>query len=221
MKQFFTKRKFLLYNILFLSACVAPDPTRELSPEDKDVYITNRDQSVSFADYQTYAIVDSVMLVSRSEGDSVKSTFGDEIISDINLEMQKYGFVLVGKSQTPDVGVNVSVLNFFEKAPDTYYEYANANSGFLRYPAPGYWGHLDYQYLFPTNFGYEEIEAGSIAIEMVDLKNAGAGGSQKFNVIWSTLISGNIVDSTHTNPTRLASAIANSFNQSPYLKEGK
>jgi hypothetical protein len=219
MKKLFTWNTSHLFFILFLSACVAPD-TSKLSPEEKDLYVTNRDMSVSFANYHTYAIVDSVSIISRSKNDSLKSKYNTQILSDVNLQMQKDGFVLVGKSQNPDVGLNVSVLKFSDKTPASYFDFTNSSSGYLRYPAPISWGY-DYEYLFPSNFQYDQIDNGSIAIEMIDLKNASANTQHKLNVIWSALISGTVSDTTLTNPGRVESAIENSFNQSPYLKEGK
>src|SRR4051812_30997643 len=86
---------------LLFSRCVAPDPVVDLSPQNKDVYITNRDKSVSFANYTTYAIVDSVVSVSQNANDTLKSKsqFSDLILNEINLQLQiNMRFIKVNRS---------------------------------------------------------------------------------------------------------------------------
>jgi hypothetical protein len=206
-----------------ISGCIAPDPTIDLSPQDKDLYITNRDLSVNFANYKTYAIVDSVIVITKNPNDTMKnkSTYSNEIISDVNFEMQNDGFVKVGKSQNPDVGINVEVLKFSEKVPVSYFGYSIPGLGYYGYPSPAFWGYPGYVYGFPSYYQYYQIDVGSIAIEMIDLKNVTSNSENKLHVVWSALIAGSITDSTSVNNQRIKDAIKGSFDQSTYLREGK
>jgi hypothetical protein len=218
--------KLIHYLVLLtlLSACVSPDPASQLSPEDQDLYITNRDVSVNFANYRTYAIVDTVKVITKNTSDTLghKSNFSAQIISTINFQMLKDGFVQVSRSQNPDVGLNVNVLKFSEQVPSNYFAYANPGNGYYGYPNTNFWGYPSYQYGIPTYYGYFQISIGSVSIEMIDLKNAKANpANTKLNVIWTALIAGSIADTTMVNTTRIKNGINASFNQSPYLKDGK
>jgi hypothetical protein len=223
-RLWYTCRQTQFCLLLTLAACVAPDPVVDLSVEDKDLYITNRDVSVNFANYKTYAIVDSVVTINKNSSDTIghKSSFSTQILNDVNFELQKDGFVQVGKTQNPDVGVNVSVLRFTEEVPAGYFTYTQQGTGYSGYQSTAFWGYPGYTYGIPNYFGYYRVDVGSISIEMIDLKSAAANpGNNTLNVIWSALIAGSVTDSTLISNSRIGSAIAASFNQSPYLHEGK
>jgi hypothetical protein len=209
---------------LFFTACVAPDPVVDLSPQNKDVYITNRDKSVNFANYTTYAIVDSVVAVSQNPSDTLKnkSQFSNLILSEINFQLQNIGFIKVNRSQNPDVGINAAVLKFSQTIPTAYFSYAIPGSGFYGYPSTSFWGYPAYVYGYPSYYAYYQVDIGSVDIQMIDLKNAAASsGTQKLNVIWSALIAGTLSDSTGAANNRIQEGIRGAFNQSPYLKDGK
>jgi len=217
--------RFIVYFLLVISvtSCVEPDPLTELSAAEKDMIITNHNNAVNFADYKTYAIVDTVRVVSKNANDTLKnkSKVSDLILGNVNAELQKDGFVKVNRTDNPDVGINVAVLQFTEQVPVSFFGYAGAY-GYYGYPNPAFWGYPSYGYGFPGSFQYYQIQIGSIAIDMIDLKSAHVTSSnQKLNAIWSALIVGSITDSATVTPGRLTFDIQQAFNQSPYLKEGK
>src|SRR4051812_1761539 len=79
---------FLLTQML--SSCISPDPVTELSPEEKDLYVTNRDKSVNFANYRTYFIGDSVNTVSKEFGTTEEGvSLAPVVLSTLEQEMQK------------------------------------------------------------------------------------------------------------------------------------
>jgi hypothetical protein len=209
---------------LLFAGCVAPDPVVDLSPQNKDVYITNRDVIVNFANYITYAIVDSVVVVSQNPNDTLnnKSQFSNLILSEINFQLQNIGFIKVNRTQNPDVGINTAVLRFSQQIPTAYFAYAVPGSGFYGYPSTSFWGYPAYVYGYPSYYGYYQVDIGSIDIQMIDLKNAPANtATKKLNVIWSAFIAGSLSDSTGVANSRIQEGIRGAFNQSPYLKEGK
>src|SRR4051812_1156809 len=93
----------LIIITLLITSCVTPDPVADLSTQDKDVYVTNRNKAVNFADYKTYAIVDSVRVVTKNPNDTLgnKSQYSNLIISEINFQLQNIGYIKVNKSQHP------------------------------------------------------------------------------------------------------------------------
>lgn len=202
-----------------LSSCLPPDPTIDLSVEEKDVYVTNRDYSVNFANYKTYFIVDSVKAVTKTDS-AVSQTVSSAplILGTINSELQKDGFTQVSTPQTADVGIAVTVLRFSQQTPVQYFPYLAYNG----YPSPAIFGFPTYGFTLPAYYGYYEIDVGSIAIEMYDLKTARSSNKHKINAIWDAVLAGSLTDSTSgDNNQRIINAITGAFNQSPYLKEGK
>jgi hypothetical protein len=220
----FTKNSiYFLLIILSVTSCVEPDPLTELSAADKDMIITNHDKSANFGNYKTYAIVDSVRVVSKTPADTLKnkSKVNDLILNNVNAELQKDGFVKVSKTQNPDVGINVVIFNYTEQVPVSYFGYTGA-FGYYGYPNPGFWGYPSYGYGFPNSYQYYQIQIGSIGIDMIDLKSAHVTSTnQKLNALWAALIVGSVTDSTTVTPDRITFDIQQAFNQSPYLKEGK
>jgi hypothetical protein len=209
-----------LYAALFLliNSCISPDPLTELSVEDKDVYVTNRDTTVDFSQYRTYAIVDSVKFVSRSF-DSAGTTVSSSplILSTVNEELQRAGFVRTDTSQHPDVGISVTVLRFEDEVPVQYYPYVGG--AYFGYPATAFYGFPGYAYAYPGYYGYYQIDIGSISIEMFDLKTARQSKDKKLNIIWSAVLAGSLADTGSNNGERIVKAIRAAFDQSPYLKK--
>jgi hypothetical protein len=211
----------LFFCSIFLFSCVEPDPLVSLSPEKQDLYITNRDNSVNFANYKTYVIVDSVQVVAKTM-DSSSSSVEDAplILSTVKSELQKLGFVEVDTTQDPDVGISVSVLKFTEEVPLTYYPYTGGS--YFGYINPAFYGFPGATYAFPPAFQYYQINVGSISIEMFDLKTARNSGSNQLNAIWSAVLVGSLTESSSgNNNERIVKAITSAFAQSQYLGDGK
>ncbi|HEY8402621.1 MAG TPA: DUF4136 domain-containing protein [Cytophagaceae bacterium] len=204
-----------------MSSCLAPDPMSDLEPEERDLYVTNRDVSADFSNYKTYFLLDSVQSIIREGGvtDTVVQN-APLILETIDIELQNVGFAKAATSQEADLGIAVSVLRFSEEAPALFYPYVNG-AGFTGYVSPALYGFPDFTFVFPTYYGYYEIQAGSISIDMYDLKTARQPGQTTINVIWSAVLAGSLTASQGNQEQRIVNAIKAAFAQSPYLKEGK
>lgn len=218
------KTLIILYACSMLTSCVNPDPFAQLSPEEKDLYVTNRDKSINFSEYKTYYLVDSVHTVSKEFGTTTEDVaYAPVILETLETELQKAGFVEVETPQEADVGVSVSILKFQDDVPAAYYPYVGG-AGYFGYVSPAFFGYPGYGYGFPPYYGYYQIEVGSISIEMFDLKSANISSTgNTLNVIWSALLAGSLADGTtdQNNRPRIIKAIESAFQQSPYLKDGK
>ncbi|MBO9702627.1 MAG: DUF4136 domain-containing protein [Sporocytophaga sp.] len=205
--------------ILMVHACKDPDPVSDLDPIQKDMYISNRDASVNFADFKTYFLIDSLKMIGKDTIIIPKHYLTEElIIHAIDSNLQNLGFARVNLDQHPDVAVVASVLRFKESVPLSYSP-TLFGPGVFGYASSSEFGFPGYQFSAPDNFGFYSFDVGSLAIDMIDLKNAPSAG--KLNIIWNGLLLGAANDSLVANPQRVLTGINVLFEQSPYLKDGK
>jgi hypothetical protein len=200
----FKKASFLLLIVgLGLMSC-SKDPISDLSNEESLVYITNHDQSANFAQYKTFSIVDSVLIVENNRAGSSLDDIDRAMLQGLIKNMQAMGYKYVGRKENPDVGINVSwitntYLNVISQPLSSYYG--------------GYWG--GYGYGYPSYYSYYETSESSWLISMLDFKNPKTTASGKtFNVIWDAQIRGAAI-----GDQKLVDKMADSiFGQSGYLK---
>ncbi len=197
----------ILGGIVLLSSC-SKDPLKNLSDDETRIYITNRDSSVNFASYKTFSISDSVTVVHDRSGTKERTVTDTAYITAVKKYMQQNGYVLVDKSQKPDIGVNVSRV-YSTTGVISYYDYYDYYGG---YYDPYYWGY-GYGYYMPYGYAAYSITEGAISIDMLDLKNA--AGNNKIDFIWTGLIRGEGIFSA-ANADAQVKAL---FDQSTYLKQ--
>jgi len=205
--------------VLMIKACKDPDPVNDLNPDQKDLYLSNRDASVNFSDYKTYFLVDSLQMLAKDSGNLSKDYLTEQlIIQAIDSNLQNYGFTKVAKNEGPDVAVVASVLRFKESVPLSYSP-TLFGPGVYGYTSSSELGFPGYEYSAPDYFGVYSFDVGSLSIDMLDLKNAPSSG--KLNIIWNGIVAGSANDSLVANPQRVLTGINVLFEQSPYLKDGK
>jgi len=192
---------------VLLSSC-SKDPLKNLTDDETRIYITNRDSSVNFAAYKTFSISDSVTVVHDRSGTKERTATDTAYITAVKKYMQQSGYVLVDKSQKPDIGVNVSRV-YSTTGVISYYDYYDYYGG---YYDPYYWGY-GYGYSMPYGYAAYSITEGAISIDMLDLKNA--AGNNKIDFIWTGLIRGEGIFSA-ANADAQVKAL---FDQSTYLKQ--
>lgn len=206
MKMMNTALTAVLGCIVLLSSC-SKDPLKNLSDDETRIYITNRDSSVNFASYKTFSISDSVTVVHDRSGTKERTETDTAYITAVKKYMQQNGYVLVDKSQKPDIGINVSRV-YSTTGVISYYDYYDYYGG---YYDPYYWGY-GYGYYMPYGYAAYSITEGAISIDMLDLKNA--AGNNKIDFIWTGLIRGEGIFSASSADAQVKAL----FDQSTYLK---
>jgi hypothetical protein len=192
-----------------VSSCTK-DPMNNLSEEESRIYITNRDSSVNFGSYRTYSIADSVSVINNNSFAGQQATPADlQALAAVRSALESRGYVRVDRSQSPDLGVNVSrMYNTTTNVVDLY-DYWGGYGG---YYDPYYWGYGGYGYGYPSSYGLVESTEAMLSVDLLDLKNASA--YRTIRVIWNGLIRG----SGTFGSSAITSGIQALFEQSPYLK---
>lgn len=205
------------YLILFIvvstvaGACQTEPDSEQLI--DEMVVSTNYDPEADFAAYTTYAIpTDTIGFVSNSSSDTIitspSSSFPRDVLGGIRRNLDERGYVRVDRTEDPDIGVNVMVVNDFNVFQQLVYP------NFFGHPGnfyPGYYGYGSFfSYPFVNTYAYN---TGVLIIELVDLKNRNANNEVK--VVWDAYL-GDIY-STVDRTAQTAEAIDQAFIQSPYI----
>jgi hypothetical protein len=179
---------------------------------DELVVSTNYDINADFGAYTTYSIsTDTIGFVTNTNPDDTIITQGESsyprpILDRIISNMNQLGFSKVGRTENPDLRINVYVVNDFNLFQEVVYP---------NYYYPSYYG---YGYGYGSYYGYPYINTyasntGSLVVEMLDLKNITVTNTVK--VIWSAYMGD--VYSTIDLIKQSEEAISQAFVQSPYL----
>jgi hypothetical protein len=197
---------FLLITGIGLLTSCTNDPIRDLSPSDSHVFITNYSKTADFKEYQTFSIVDSVLVVGNNGYGGTSLEEVDILtLTRIIKNMTDNGYTYVAPDENPDLAINV-------------YEIRNSYLNVVSNPYLGsYWGGGFYGggYGYPSYYSYYEVQENYWYYEIADFKNADSTAAQeKVKIIWNSQIRGNsLFDKNNIN------AIVDSvFKQSTYLK---
>jgi hypothetical protein len=200
----------LAIGMLVLGSCTKyPDESTRLL-EDLVVY-SQYDVNVNFADYKTFAIVDSLGYQDANDSGRVLTPNAKAILDRITSNMIDRGFVQVAHNAIPkpDLAIDVDYLKTTEV--DVYYP------GYYwgGYYNPYYWGYGGYYYGYPYYPSYvSSYSAGSVFIDLFDLKYPTT--DNKLYTRWSVYIRGLYTDA-HTT-TEINKSIDQAFTQTPSLK---
>jgi len=194
-------------------ACQTEPDSAELI--DQMVVSTNYDPEANFTAYATYAIpTDTIGFVSNNSSDTIitspENSFPRDVLRVIKQNLDARGYTRVNKNESPDLGLNVMVVNDFnvfqEIVYPNYYGYpGNSYSGYY-----GYGGYYSYPYV--NTYAYN---TGVLIIEIVDLKNRTP--DNKVKVVWDAYLGD--VYSTIDRIAQSTDAIEQAFIQSPYIEK--
>lgn len=205
-----TKYFYFLVPCFFvlLTSCTK-DVVDNLDSDEKVLYITKGDSSISFSTYGTFSLADSVAVISNNQlVERAREDYDAAFIDAIAAEMQSRGFTRVMHGNSPDLGITVSrIYNDYTGIID----YSAYWGGYGGYWDPYYWGYPGYDYYFPPVYGTYTVTEGGTAIDMIDLKNA--AGSNQLRQVWSGLVRGSGV----FNTAKVATHARSLFQQSPYI----
>jgi hypothetical protein len=186
------------------TACTK-DPLKNLSDEESRIYITQRDSTVNFRAFNTFSIADSVAYINNNQLVTRFTAVDSQFIGAIKSQMQQRGFVLVPRSQNPDIGITVS------RVYSTYQGIVDYSNYYDDYWDPFYWGYSGSSYFFPSYYGVYQVTEGALSIDMLNLKDAPA--TNQIRSIWNGFIRGSGI----FNVQNVNSQVEALFNQSPYL----
>ena len=185
------------------------DPVANLTTDESRIYITDHDSSINFSNFKTYSISDSVAVIDNGKSSREMNDIDQAYITAVKKYMDQNGFVLTGKNNNPDVGVDVSRIISTTTGVISYGDYWDYYGG---YWDPYYWGYPGYDYYVPYAYSVYQIKEGAISVDMLDLKDA--SDNNKINVIWTGLIRGAGIFDANVADTQVKAL----FDQSTYLK---
>jgi hypothetical protein len=199
--------------LLLLAGCY---PSKDVYYNDLDLVGTNYDTKFNFSDVHTYALPDSIILISDGAYDSlnpvfVKQTTANQIINQIRSNMNSYGWTEVNKNVA-----DVIILPAAFQTTNVSYYYSWGYWGWY-YPGyyPGYgWGYPGYGYGYPTSTTYQ---TGTLVMSMTY-----PNGTEVSNVpvVWTGVINGLLSgSSTSSVQSLITTDINQAFTQSPYLRK--
>jgi len=204
--KFFRYAGFAL--LLGLIASCTRDPLSDLSPEESQVFITNRDPGANFQQYKTFSILDSVLIIGNQGRGTSLTDMDITFLTSVVRNMQALGYTYVGPRDNPDVGINVAQVRN---------AYLNVVSQPINPYLGNYWGGFGYGngfgFGYPATFSYYQTRENYWYLEMIDFKNPDNQNNQ-FDVIWSAEIRGRGLFDTEY----LENMVNSVFDQSNYLR---
>lgn len=200
-------RRILLGIVLagVATGCGAPDPLRDLSAADSQVFITNRDRAADFTAYATFSIADSVNVVENDRRGYSADNFDLALINTTAQAMTSRGYTRVTRDQKPDLGVNITFVTQTQTG-------VTVNPGLGGFYDPFYWGYGGAGAFYPTYYSYYQVSESYWYVELLDLKNVAQNGN-KIKTVWNAQIRGS---GLNRDPDRIINAI---FAQSGYLRK--
>jgi hypothetical protein len=198
-----------LTTMLSLNSC-RKDPLNDMTDEESQIYITNRDTTANFSSYATFSVVDSVAVASN--GDTAKRALTDydrQLIAAVKTSMQSRGYTLVDKAAKPDLAINLTRID--ETYASTYYD-PGYWAGWGGYWDPFYWGYPGLGYYWPSYYTVYTRER-AVSIDLLDLKHASA--DKQVKVVWNAMFRGAGV----WNSANISNMVNGAFSQSAYLKQ--
>lgn len=196
-----------------ITACQKEPSTSDLH-KDYLVY-TASDPATNFADFNTYYLPDSILLMGNSDKTEYwKDEDAQAIIQTVADNMDARNFSRTNDKERASLGIQLSYVKnvtYFVGYDNPYWWWY-----YPYYWAPGYWGDwLGWHYPFPI--AYYAYTAGSLLTEMIDL-GADDETGKKLPVVWDSFIGGLLTDSQEVNLTRTIDAVNQAFVQSPTVK---
>jgi hypothetical protein len=200
------RKVFTVVSLFLLIGCGTQPKLSEIVNDM--VVITNYETNVNFSDYSTYALtMDTVGLQSNtSSEDALSNDYTKLVTSQIKKNLDRTGRTQVDKNDTPDIGVNVTIVSDLSVSQSVIYPGGYYYPSY--YGSAGYYGYGGYGGYVTTNYFQQAI----LVIELVDLKTPSAANPP---AIWVANI-GDLVNSYDTS-TKTKEAIDQAFDQSGYL----
>ncbi len=210
-------KKILLISaaVLALAAC-HKEPY--MDSDNEYLVYTSPAKDVDFAQFRTYHVADSVLIIGNSDkSEYSKTPAAVELIDQVKSNLQKRGYTFVPTAAEADLGVQLTYMVKTEK----YIHYYGDNYWWYNYPGywpSGYWGAWrGYYYPRPVVYAYT---TNALITDIVDLRAVPAADSEEkpLEILWTSYIGGSAGNAYPGAQKRMITAINQAFVQSPYLK---
>ena len=207
-------KKILFFSALALMVAACH---KEPYPQDGDMeYLvyTAPSKDVTFADFQTFDIADSVLVIGQSEKPQYSASDNAlALIQQFRINMEKLGYIYTPSNPDADLGMQLTYILKTER----FVHYYNDPYWWLDYPGywpSGYWGNwTGWYYPYPVSYTYT---TNALITDMVDLTGEEKEGN-KLEIVWSCYIGGPAGTSIANDVNRMKASIDQAFVQSPYL----
>lgn len=207
-------KKILFFSALALMAVACH---KEPYPQDGDMeYLvyTAPAKDVNFANFQTFDMADSVLVIGQSEKPQYSASDNAlALIQQYRTNMEKLGYIYTPSNPDADLGIQLTYVVKTER----YVQYYDDPYWWLDYPGywpSGYWGNwTGWYYPYPVIYTYT---TNALITDMVDLTGEEKEGT-KLEIVWSNYIGGPAGSSVSNDVERMKAAIDQAFAQSPYL----
>jgi hypothetical protein len=204
---------------VLLPALVSCYPGEVTSLEELDLVVTFHDDTVTFTNFQTYFVPDSVVHLDLSDptNDDLLDRANDALIlTSVRSNLEALGYVeAADENTTPDVVVLVAATA--QQNIDVY----------VSYPWYSYWGWYGgwgccgtgwgYYYPYPVVTDVVAYKTGTLVISMFDPNNL-RDTEQEVPGLWVAAANGLLEGTAADITIRISRAIDQAFGQSPYLR---
>jgi len=207
-------KKILLISaaVMLLAAC-----HKEPYPQDSDneyLVYTSPGKDVNFAQYQTFDIADSLLVIGQSDKPVYsQSDNALALIQAYRINMEKRGFIYTPSDPDADLGIQLTYVIKTER----YIRYYDDPYWWLDYPGywpAGYWGNwTGFYYPRPVTYTYT---TNALLTDIVNLTGEVEEG-KPLEILWTSYIGGPAGSSLKGDIKRMEAAIDQAFVQSAYL----
>ena len=207
-------KKILFFSALALLAVACH---KEPYPQDSDaeyLVYTEPAKDVNFADFQTFDIADSLLVIGQSEKPQYsQSNNALALIQAYRTNMEKLGYIYTPSNPDADLGIQ---LTYIIKTERYLQYYDNDPYWWLDYPGywpSGYWGNWSgFYYPRPVTYTYT---TNALLADIVNLTTEEDG--KPLEILWTSYIGGAASSSLQNDIKRMEAAVDQAFAQSPYI----
>jgi hypothetical protein len=225
-------RTLALPAILALGACASRPSVDELA--SGPIVATKFDTIIDFGSFTTFAVNPTVSLVSDiGDAGTLPAQSGANVVDRITADMETRGYQAVGVSEHPELGMQATVFLNINTATVPSVGAWWLAPGFAS--APAFWGDPADSYFVPWSYSTIAYKSGTLVIEAVDLRDAGAtnlpdasvvplidGGDSGLpaglEIIWAAYAHAVTQELRSSFGPETQEAIDQAFIQSPYLR---
>ena len=209
------KRVLFISTLVLLALACQKEPYSQDEDGEYLVY-TAPSKDVNFADYKTFDIADSVLVIGQTKKPYYsKSDNALALIQAYRTNMEKLGYIYTPSNPDADLGIQMTYIVKTER----YVKFYNDPYWWLDYPGywpSGYWGNwTGFYYPYPVSYTYT---TNALITDMVDLTGEEKEGTA-LEVVWTSYIGGPAGSTVQGDVARMQKAIDQAFVQSPYLNQ--